>query len=111
MKNSPTNSLYQRIYTMVDQIPEGYVATYGQIANLVGSCGARQVGYALAALHDEIDVPWHRVINSQGCISMRTRNDNHQDQRKRLLSEGINFNDHETINLEIFRWPGPGKAP
>ena len=92
---------------MVDQIPQGYVATYGQIAKLVGSCGARQVGYALAALPDEIEVPWHRVINSQGCqgcISQRSHHEGHKDQRILLLSEGVDFNDSGKINLEIFGW-------
>ncbi len=92
---------------MVDQIPEGYVATYGQIAKLVGSCGARQVGYALAALPDEIKIPWHRVINSQGRISMRSRHEGHEDQRILLVSEGVDFDDGGKINLELFRWPGP----
>ena len=92
---------------MVDQIPKGYVASYGQIAELVGSCGARQVGYALAALPDEIEVPWHRVINSQGCISMRTCGEGHIDQRILLMSEGVGFNGSGKIDLELFRWPDP----
>ena len=104
--NAALDSLFQRIYAMVDQISEGYVATYGQIAELVG-CGARQVGYALAALPDEIEVPWHRVINGQGCISMRSRDEGHEDQRILLMSEGVDFNDSGKINLEIFRWSGP----
>ena len=104
--NANPESLFQRIYEMVDQIPEGYVATYGQIAKLVESCGARQVGYALAALPDEIDVPWHRVINSRGCISMRSRDEGHKDQRTLLMAEGVDFNDSGKINLEIFRWSG-----
>ncbi|MFT5132894.1 MAG: NAD+ diphosphatase [Gammaproteobacteria bacterium] len=105
----PTNrgALYQRIDAMVKRIPEGQLATYGQIAKLVGSCGARQVGYAMAALDDDSDVPWYRVVNSQGRISARSVTEGHTVQRYILEEEGIVFNDKGKINLEIFRWPGP----
>ena len=65
------NGLYGRIYAVVHHIPPGQVATYGQIARMVGRCTARAVGYAMAALPCDTDVPWHRVINSQGKISPR----------------------------------------
>ena len=64
---------YQRIYAVVRQIPEGRVATYGQVASLAGLAGqARQVGYALHALPDGTAVPWHRVVNASGGISLRS---------------------------------------
>ena len=103
----PRNGLYQRIDEMVKQIPEGRLATYGQIAKLVGSCGPRQVGYAMSALDDDSDVPWHRVINSQGRISVRDATEGHTLQRIILEEEGIVFNDKGKINLELFRWQGP----
>ena len=106
-KKSNRGTLYQRIDEMVKRIPEGQLATYGQIAKLVGSCGARQVGYAMAALDDDTDVPWHRVINSQGSISTRNGTEGHTLQRIILEDEGIVFNDKGKTNLEIFRWPGP----
>jgi len=106
-KKSNRGTLYQRIDNIVKRIPEGQLATYGQIAKLVGSCGARQVGYAMAALDSNTDVPWHRVINSQGSISTRNGTEGHTLQRIILEEEGIVFNDKGKTNLEIFRWPGP----
>lgn len=102
------SGLYQRIDAMVKQIPEGQVATYGQVAKLLGGCGARQVGYAMASLDDESDVPWQRVINSQGQISARNSSEGHTVQRIILEEEGIEFNEKGKVNLERYRWPGPG---
>lgn len=68
------SSNYQEIYAIINDIPEGHVATYGQIARLLKRPhGARQVGYALAALRDDNDVPWHRVVNARGEISQRSK--------------------------------------
>lgn len=106
-EKSNRGTLYQRIDAMVKRIPEGQLASYGQIAKLVGSCGARQVGYAMAALSDDHDVPWHRVINSQGRISARNGGEGHELQRILLEAEGVVFNDKGKVNLELFRWPGP----
>ncbi len=69
LKDEP---VYSRIYAMVHQIPAGKVATYGQIAAMVGRCTARMVGYAMAALTFDTDVPWQRVINRQGKVSLRS---------------------------------------
>jgi NAD+ diphosphatase len=99
--------LYQCIDAMVKRVPEGQLATYGQIAKLVGSCGPRQVGYAMASLDDDADVPWHRIINSQGRISSRDGSEGHTLQRIILEGEGILFNDKGKIKLENFRWSGP----
>ena len=101
--------LYTRIDAMVDRIPEGQVATYGQIAKLVGSCGARQVGYAMAALPEGSETPWHRVINSQGRISARSGSEGHELQRILLEAEGIVFSDRGKISLEQYRWSGPAE--
>ena len=75
----PRSDTYARIYAAVRRIPHGRVATYGQIAKLVG-VGARQVGYALHALTDPA-VPWQRVINAKGEVSARPNADH---QRVRL---------------------------
>ena len=68
-----TNPLYHRIYEVVRHIPHGQVATYGQVALVVGpQVTAQQVGEAMAALrddHPEPPVPWQRVINAQGKVS------------------------------------------
>ncbi len=64
---------YDQIYAVVRQIPEGQVATYGQVAELAGLGGkARLVGYALYRVDmRSSDIPWHRVINVKGEISHR----------------------------------------
>ncbi len=65
------NALYRRIYRVVRHIPKGRVATYGVVARLAGRPGAaRTVGWALAALPDDGDVPWWRVVNAAGRISL-----------------------------------------
>ncbi len=84
---------YERIYAVVRRIPTGRVATYGLIARLAGLPGhARQVGYALHALPPGTDVPWHRVINAKGEISLRRVIGPDITQRMRLEREGVCFN-------------------
>ena len=96
--------IYEDIYRWVRRVPEGKVATYGQIAGLVGRCSARQVGYAMAALDDDAGVPWHRIINSQGRISLRNGSDGHQLQRILLEAEDIVFATDNSIDLAKYRW-------
>lgn len=99
------SSNYQVIYEMISRVPEGRVATYGQIARLVKRpYGARQVGYALAALNDNGDVPWHRVVNARGEISSRTKAGYEDFQRILLEDEGIVFNQAGQIDLAQFLW-------
>ncbi len=101
-------STNQAIYAVVRQIPEGKVASYGQIARIVGGgIGARQVGYALAGLRSgSNDVPWQRVINSKGMVSLPGVGGAMQKQL--LLEEGIVFNDKDRVDLNRFGWQGPG---
>lgn len=99
-KNS---SLYQSIYDLVCQIPPGYVTTYGQIARRV-SCTARTVGFAMAALPAGNDVPWQRVINSQGKVSPRTDGEGNILQRDLLEAEGTLFDQKGRINLDKHGW-------
>ena len=101
-------SSYTRIYEWVRRVPEGQVATYGQIAGLAGKCSARQVGYAMAALSGDSGIPWHRIINSQGRISLRTGSEGHRLQRILLEAEGIVFSEDDTINLVKYNWIVPG---
>lgn len=91
---------------MVERIPAGRVATYGQIAALAGLPGhARQVGYALAALPDGSAVPWHRVINARGEVSRRSGGRPHAlIQRTLLEEEGIAFDEDGRTDLERYRW-------
>ena len=95
---------YERIYDVVRVIPEGRVATYGQVAALAGLKGhARQVGYALHALDDD-DVPWQRVVNAKGEISPRSDPGSEPLQRVMLEDEGVVFDERGRISLSRFRW-------
>ena len=97
---------YLAIYAVVGRIPEGSVATYGQVAGLAGLPGrARLVGYALSALAGRSAVPWQRVVNAQGRISPRScGSDADMEQRLRLEHEGICFDASGRIPLERFLW-------
>ncbi len=99
--------LYERIYEVIRQIPAGKVATYGQIASIVGECSARMIGYALAALKPDRDVPWQRVINSQGKISLRYDGAESIEQRQLLELEGIRFDVNGRTDLKKYGWAGP----
>ena len=97
--------VYERIYDMVRQIPPGRVATYGQIAKLVGGCSARMVGYALAGLKEgQPEVPWQRVINAKGMISPHGMGFGTAMQRLRLEEEGVEFDETGRINFGRFGW-------
>jgi methylated-DNA-protein-cysteine methyltransferase-like protein len=108
----PGNSLreapaYERIYAVVRRIPPGRVATYGQVAAIVGGCTARMVGYAMAALPYDADVPWQRVINRQGKISPRSAGDGTLRQRQLLEAEGVAFDQAGRVDFGEVGWPGP----
>jgi len=97
---------HDTIYALVRRIPAGRVATYGQIAALAGfPRHARQVGYALAALHDgHTDVPWHRVVNAGGAVSRRADPGGEDYQRILLEAEGVVFDEHGCLSLSRFQW-------
>lgn len=101
-----TGNTYQKIYSIVKQIPVGKVATYGQIARLAGiPKQSRQVGYALAFLQEN-DIPWQRVVNVRGQISKRKNSDFENYQRMLLETEGIQFDKNNRINLKLYLWDG-----
>ena len=97
---------YQRIYAVVSRIPRGRVATYGQVARLAGLAGqARMVGYALSALEAGSRIPWHRVVNAAGEISLRLDGGPAgRLQRVLLQRERVRFDTRDRISLERFRW-------
>jgi methylated-DNA-protein-cysteine methyltransferase-like protein len=100
------------VYAIVRRIPRGRVATYGQIAALAGFPGhARQVGYALHALPQDTTVPWHRVVNARGSISLRRSGGYAVEQRLRLEREGISFDVSGRLPLERLRWRPDGDSP
>ncbi len=105
---------YEQVWQLARQIPYGRVATYGQIAHLIPAPTAvdpeaykafspRWVGSAMAACPS--DVPWQRVINSQGKISKRP---GAEQQRQLLEEEGVVFV-KDKIDLKMYQWRGPGQ--
>jgi methylated-DNA-protein-cysteine methyltransferase related protein len=104
MQNQPNYALYEKIYTVCEQIPHGTVASYGDIAAIVGGgCDARTVGYALNELPKErAGVPWQRIISKEGGISTRGL-----AQRQLLESEGVEFDARGHVIMARFRWDGP----
>ncbi len=105
--------IYARIYAVIRRIPEGKVATYGQVATLAGFPGhARQVGQALRSVPVGVtEVPWQRVINAKGEVSNRGGRGGlgweEGYQRHRLEEEGVEFDPRGRIDLERFGWEPP----
>ena len=96
---------YPRIYRVVSRIPRGRVATYGQVADLAELPGcARQVGYALHALADHSDLPWQRVVNARGEISLRRERGIEPIQQQLLEAEGIEFDARGCLDLSRVQW-------
>ncbi len=109
---SPSN-FYEQVYAVVRRIPRGQVTSYGRIANMLGAPNAaRAVGYALRALKDKsedstyADIPWQRVVNSEGRISIVNREYGAKLQAKLLRAEGVVVSEDLRINLERYLWSG-----
>ncbi|TCB66749.1 MGMT family protein [Acinetobacter sp. ANC 4216] len=100
-----TDELARQILQVVALIPYGKVASYGQIAKMAGlPKHARLVGYVLKHLDSEAEIPWHRVINSQGKISLSKLDDQGENiQRVKLLAEGVMVIG-DKINLKQYQW-------
>lgn len=96
------------VLAVVSAIPVGCVASYGQIALYVGfPRGARQVGWILNSTDRDpkIKIPWWRVVNNAGRISIKENMHSNADiQRKLLLNEGVEVNADFTLNIEAYRW-------
>lgn len=97
----------ERIWATVREIPEGAVASYGQVAEIAGiPRGARQVGYALRHLPRNSDVPWHRVITSSGKPAFERGSRAFKRQAKRLAEEDVPIVNGR-VNMKKYRWqPG-----
>jgi methylated-DNA-protein-cysteine methyltransferase-like protein len=104
---------HQRIYAVVRRIPRGRVTTYGAVARIAGLRGqARLVGYALSALPDGTAVPWHRVINAQGRLSLeRSGSSAGLTQRIRLEREGVRVDVAGRVSLAKFGWRVSDRGP
>lgn len=102
-------SFFDQVYLIVRQIPRGKIASYGQIAALLGHPrAARTVGWALASLRerDEEDVPWQRVINSEGRVSIRSMRHAVEEQQRLLEAEGVKFDERGYVDWNRFGWTG-----
>lgn len=100
--NQP-DTFQQRIWQIVAAIPSGCVTTYGDVARLAGSPrAARQVGSVLSRLPEGSTLPWHRVVNRHGMISLQ--GDQLIRQRDALEAEGIVVSDAGELDLETYRW-------
>jgi methylated-DNA-protein-cysteine methyltransferase-like protein len=99
---------FSKVYELVAQIPEGAVATYGQIASILGDkCNARVVGWAMKAAPSAL--PCHRVVNKLGEMAPGYVFGSKQLQRDILESEGITFLDNGCIDMKKHLWGGPIK--
>ena len=95
----------ERVYGVVRRVEAGSVTTYGDVASVLGSPRvARHVGWALAALPEGTDVPWHRVINARGTISFRGDTPRGILQRALLEAEGVRFDERGRVDLKRLRW-------
>lgn len=108
-----TPNFYEQVYAVVRSIPRGQVTSYGRIAQMLGAPNAaRAVGYALRALKDKqddeqyTDVPWQRVVNSKGRISISNREFGADLQARLLREEGVVVDEELRIDLEKYLWPG-----
>jgi methylated-DNA-protein-cysteine methyltransferase-like protein len=97
----------QRVIDAIRAIPPGSVATYGQIAVVAGSPnGARQVSWVLNSCSRSENLPWHRVVNSRGTISLT--GEGKREQRMLLEAEGVVFDADSRIDLHRFLWRPQG---
>ena len=100
-------SFYDDVYAATRLVPPGRVTTYGAIAAIAGRpMAARAVGYALRVLPRDRGVPWHRVINKKGTISLKDRDPRETDLQRHLLErEGVVFED-DRVDFRRFGWEG-----
>ncbi|MCB1858990.1 MAG: methylated-DNA--[protein]-cysteine S-methyltransferase [Gammaproteobacteria bacterium] len=97
------NRNYQKIWKVVTLIPEGNIASYGQVADLAGLPGnARLVGRALGRAPAELSLPWHRVVNARRQIAFPVGSAQYQRQKARLAAEGVVFTGRSIPSR--FRW-------
>ncbi len=95
----------ERVWHVIATIPRGRVATYGQVAELAGFPGsARRVGKILSQLPRGTKIPWHRVVNASGRISLPEHAGGHARQRALLEKEGVAFGANGRLSLRRFQW-------
>jgi methylated-DNA-protein-cysteine methyltransferase-like protein len=93
-----------KVIAIIEQIPPGKVSTYGVIAECAGNHrGAREVARILHSSSDKYNLPWHRVVNRLGKISLKPFS-GYEEQRQLLEEEGIYFDKNDKIELESYLW-------
>lgn len=100
-------SFFERVYHVVCLIPRGQVATYGQIAAIVSHRGAaRTVGWALHAIPEDSETPWHRVVSAQGNVTPFVDERGVNIQQLLLEEEGVDLNSQGQVELTKHQWEG-----
>ncbi len=95
----------EKVIEVVSLIPFGKVVSYGQVALYIGiPRAARQVGWMLNRMEGDVQIPWWRVVNNQGRISIKGSKYTAEDQRELLVEEGIRVNDDLTLVIEKYRF-------
>ncbi|OGM11182.1 cysteine methyltransferase [Candidatus Woesebacteria bacterium RBG_16_39_8b] len=94
---------FRKVYDVVRKIPKGKVATYGQLAEMIGTRDARKVGFALHANSDP-KTPCHRVVNKDGRLAPNFAFDGPREQKRRLEAEGVKFKDDMHVDLQACIW-------
>jgi methylated-DNA-protein-cysteine methyltransferase-like protein len=103
-------AFFQRVYDIVAQIPAGKVATYGQIAQLLGEPrSARTVGWAMREAPEGLNLPCHRVVNRYGEMAPEYAFGSREIQKSILAQEGITFKENGCIDMEKHLWNGSNK--
>ena len=96
-------NFFEQVYSVVRKIPEGHVMTYGQIAETLGTRDARRVGQALHANKNSDEVPCHRVVNKDGRLAPGYAFGGPDEQKNKLISEGVKFLNETQVDLESCR--------
>lgn len=100
-----TKTYFESVYEIVARIPEGKVATYGQVAAMLGNPrAARTVGWAMRAVPLGLRLPCHRVVNKTGTLAPSYAFDGYENQRAMLEAEGVTFTSAGNINMAMHLW-------
>lgn len=101
----PKENIYDLIYQIVSQIPEGRITSYGAISNCLGiKSGARMVGYAMNVSHGIHGLPAHRVVNRNGVLTGKHHFADPSEMQKRLEKEGIKVIDDQVVDFKTHFW-------
>jgi len=105
MRNKSVSKFKEKVVQVVNLVPYGKIVSYGQVALYVGMPGAgRQVGWILRGLSSESNVPWWRVVNNQGRVSIKGSVFSAEDQRRLLISEGVDVRSDMSFDIERYRF-------